>query len=84
MYAVLQRLGNENSKALRLLIEDIWTRKLNTLSLTAVTSSGIIDVYDLPSIARQYYHRILTRMQSLEVYDVIHNRRCTASKMDVT
>ena len=56
--AVLQRSGNENSKALRLLIEDIWTRKLKTLSLTAVTSSGIIDVYVLPSIARQYYHRI--------------------------
>ena len=32
VYAVLQRLGNENSKALRLLIEDIWIRKLNTLS----------------------------------------------------
>ena len=32
VYAVLQRLGNENSKALRLLIEDIWIRKLKTLS----------------------------------------------------
>ena len=32
VYTVLQRLGNENSKALRLLIENIWIRKLNTLS----------------------------------------------------
>ena len=32
VYAVLQGLGNENSKALRLLVEDIWIRKLKTLS----------------------------------------------------
>ena len=31
MYAVLQQLGNENSKAMCLLIEDIWIRKLNIL-----------------------------------------------------
>ena len=38
MYAVLQRLGNENSKALRLLIEDIWIRKLK------------LDLYDLNNL----------------------------------
>ena len=84
VYAVLQQLGNENSKALRLLVEDIWIRKLKTLSLTAVTSSGLIDACDLPSIARQFWRCVLTHMESLEVCDVIHYRRYTASKIDVT
>ena len=84
VYAVLQRLGNENSKALRLLVEDIWIRKLKTLSPHGCNIQQNHWCVWLTFHSVPIWRYVLTRMESLEVCDVIHHRRYTACKMDVT